>query len=79
MPARQKLPTALKACLSPWLQDAFAADKLDAQRFIDRFLEWKQHGEDESYFFGKDALNLNSSWVRHVHMVPISSPQDLAA
>ncbi len=81
MPARTTAvaaATPLKAQLSPWLTQAFAAEGLDAQRFMDRFLQWKQIGEDESYFFGKDALNLRSKLIRHVHMVPLASPQDLA-
>lgn len=79
MPSRSQPATVLKACLSPWLVEAFASEKLEAQRFMDRFLQWKQDGEDESYFFGKDALNLHSTLVRHVHMVPLSSPDSLTA
>jgi hypothetical protein len=54
MPARTTAASAatpLKAQLSPWLAQAFAKEGVDAQRFIDRFLQWKQGGEDESYFF----------------------------
>ncbi len=79
MPAKPTPATAPKACLSPWLQEAFATESIDAQHFIGLFLQWKQDGEDESYFFGKDALNLQSSLVRHVHMVPLSTPDALAA
>jgi Toxin YafO, type II toxin-antitoxin system len=82
MPARTTVvaaATPLKAQLSPWLTQAFAAEGVDAQRFMDRFVQWKQAGEDESYFFGKDALNLRSKLIRHVHMVPLASPQALAA
>ncbi len=79
MPAHPLPATALKACISPWLQEAFSAENINAQHFIDRFVQWKHSGEDESYFFGKDALNLHSCMVRHVHMVPISTPNALAA
>ncbi len=72
------LPTVLKAQLSPRLHRELLSFGITApQVFIERFLEWKDGGEDSSYFFGKDALNRSSKWLRHVHMVPIASPDTL--
>jgi Toxin YafO, type II toxin-antitoxin system len=68
--------TALVAHLSSVLKNDFNLDGVDSSLFIQRFLEWKQSSEDDSYFFGKDGLNRGSSLVRHVHMVPIHLGMD---
>jgi hypothetical protein len=68
----------LKAALSPRLhRELLSFGSTVPEAFTQRFLEWKSGGEDESYYFGKDALNRNSKWLRHVHMVPIASPDSL--
>lgn len=72
------LPTVLKAQLSPRLHRELLSIGLAVpQVFVARFLEWKSGDEDSSYYFGKDAFNRNSKWLRHVHMVPIASPDAL--
>jgi hypothetical protein len=77
--ARGVFPTALKAQLSPRLyRELLSFGASVPQVFIQRFLEWKSGDEDGSYYFGKDALNRNSKWLRHVHMVPIASPDAIA-
>lgn len=66
--ARVRLTTALQTQLS---DGGLSADTLRQD-----FSDWKDGLEDDSYFFGKDALNIKSSVLRHVHMVPLFVPED---
>lgn len=44
--------------------------KLDA--FLERFRQWKENGEESSYYFGKDGFySPVRSGLKHVHLVPI--------
>jgi hypothetical protein len=48
------------------------------QTLINLFTDWKSGPEDGSYHFGKDAFNRDSRLLRHVHMIPVGVPGDLA-
>ena len=55
-----------------------ANDGLTPQALISYFAEWKQSPATEDYFFGKDAFNRGSSVLRHVHLPPKSSADEIA-
>ncbi len=48
------------------------ASGIDLVLFIEKFREWKQNGENSSYYFGKDGFyNPIQHGLRHVHIVPV--------
>lgn len=59
------------------LADYFSENQLDLARFVERFTQWKQEGEDSSYFFGKDAYFVKPDNIKHVHLVPILDQEAL--
>jgi len=61
------------------LSDQLIAECLDPNVLIHRFSEWKTGDEYSSYFFGKDALGLKTSALRHVHMVPLHDAEQLTS
>lgn len=60
------------------LNGQLIAERLDPNVLVTRFSEWKAGDEYSSYFFGKDALGLNTSILRHVHMIPLHDAEQLA-
>ncbi len=60
------------------LEDQLISAGLDPNVLITRFSAWKAGDEYSSYFFGKDALGLNTSVLRHVHMIPLHDAEQLA-
>lgn len=63
--------TLQKATVSSHLETYLVDSLVDPKIFINDFLDWKSGDEDDSYYFAKDAFNLHSEHVRHVHMVPL--------
>jgi len=61
------------------LNGQLIAERLDPNVLVTRFSEWKAGDEYSSYFFGKDALGLNTSILRHVHMIPLHDAEQLAS
>lgn len=61
------------------LKDQLVAASLDPNILIARFSDWKAGDEYSSYFFGKDALGLNTSVLRHVHTIPLHDAEQLAS
>lgn len=50
---------------------------IDLVLFVKHFKEWKQAGEESSYFFGKDGFySPILHGLRHVHIVPVLSVLD---
>lgn len=42
---------------------------------IQKFSEWKNGGEDSSYWFGRDSTD-HITKLSHVHMIPVNPGQD---
>lgn len=57
-------------------QQTFQNDS-DLATFLHRFQQWKENGEDSSYYFGKDGFySPIKSGLKHVHLVPILNLDD---
>lgn len=53
------------------------ASDIDLVLFIEKFREWKQNGENSSYYFGKDGFySPIQHGLRHVHIVPVINLED---
>lgn len=59
------------------LEARLIANGLDPNQLLQDFSSWKDSSDPDScYIFGKDAFNMNSTRLRHVHMVPLFSNDD---
>lgn len=68
----------LQVRIVPSLSDRLIQAGLNPNQLLQDFSDWKNSADPEnSYLFGKDAFNLNSSTLRHVHIVPLLVKQDL--
>ena len=50
---------------------------LAVEDLISSFAAWKHNKLTESYYYGKDGLNRNSTILRHVHLPPCSDEFEL--
>ncbi|KAE9536075.1 type II toxin-antitoxin system YafO family toxin [Ursidibacter arcticus] len=51
-------------------------DETAIRTFVERFQNWKEGGEDSSYYFGKDGFySPIRSGLKHVHLVPVIDVQ----